>query len=206
MKSNLEPPAAEDPRQRLVEAAISEIELHGMSKLTVRAVATRAGANIAAVNYYFRSKDALVLAALEGSIRHMVADSEALLSRMAEAPERVLTELLHYYLEGALRYPRISKAQLFDAFSRDYSGPFPTLFAPVMERLRAAIRDAVPGLSEREASRRVVTALSAVFFPAFFAGLFSSLSTLRTRQDRQLYAEEIAHQALAACRSRDRKK
>jgi AcrR family transcriptional regulator len=199
------PPTSDDPQKRLVAAAIEQIEKYGLAQLTVRAVAAAAGMNVAAVNYYFRSKDALVAAALEGTIRHMVADSEAFLQRLPEDPERVLGELLAYYLEGALRYPHISKAHLHDAFvSDDYEGAFTALFSPVMLRLRQALRKTVPGLGEKEAARRVVGALSAVFFPAFFLGFYRSLAALDTPADRASYAHEVALRSLAPPTARAR--
>ncbi|AUX39496.1 AcrR family transcriptional regulator [Sorangium cellulosum] len=192
------PAQADDPRQRLVVAAIDQIEKHGVGQATVRRIAAAAGVNIAAVNYYFRSKEALLAAALEGSIRHMLADSEEFLARMPEDPVDALSGLLGYYLEGSLRYPNVGRAHLHDAFHvDDYSGAFPTLFAPVMVRLRDLVRAAVPGLEERAAARRVVAALSAVFFPAFFAGLYAGLDALGSPADRLAYVRELARQTLA---------
>ncbi|WP_437630216.1 TetR/AcrR family transcriptional regulator [Sorangium sp. So ce854] len=192
------PASADDPRQRLVAAAIDQIEKHGVGQVTVRKIAAAAGVNIAAVNYYFRSKEALLAAALDGSIRHMLADSEDFLARMPGDPMEALSGLLGYYLEGSLRYPNVGRAHLHGAFhADDYSGPFPTLFAPVMERLRALVQAAVPGLDERAAARRVVAALSAVFFPAFFAGLYRGLNALGSPADRLAYVRELARQTLS---------
>ncbi|WP_438022481.1 TetR/AcrR family transcriptional regulator [Sorangium sp. So ce233] len=192
------PAHADDPRQRLVVAAIDQIEKHGMGQVTVRKIAAAAGVNIAAVNYYFRSKEALLAAALEGSIRHMLADGDEFLARMPGDPLEALRGLLGYYLEGSLRYPNVGRAHLHGAFhADDYSGPFPTLFAPVMERLRDLVQAAVPGLEERAAAHRVVAALSAVFFPAFFAGLYGGLNALGSPADRLAYVEELARQTLA---------
>jgi len=181
----------------MLEAAIDLIEQRGVGQLTVRAVAAAAKVNIAAVSYHFGSKDALIAAALEGSIRHMVADSEETIDRMATDPN-ALSELLIYYLEGALRYPQISKAHLHAPLvADDYSGPFGVGMAPVTERLRDALQAIVPGLSQRAATQRTVAALSAAFFPAFFGGLYQSLGTLDTPSDRAAYAREVAQAALA---------
>jgi AcrR family transcriptional regulator len=203
MNAHLEPKLPETPRERLIEATIVEIERHGLSQLTVRAVAAAAGMNIAAVNYHFRSKQALVTAALESSIVHMLEDTDAILTRLPEAPapeapERMFAELLGYYLEGCLRFPRISKAHLHDGFvADDYSGIFPQRFAPVLERLRIALCEALPGLHPEFAARRVIAALSGAFFPAFFAPLFQCFGALDAPAARSLYALELARQALA---------
>jgi AcrR family transcriptional regulator len=198
MKVQLEPRPAVTPRERLIEATVTEIERQGLSQLTVRGVAAAADMNIAAVNYHFRSKQALVEAALESSILHMLEDTELLLARLPDDPEQGLAELLGYYLEGCLRFPRISKAHLHQAFvADDYQGMFPQRFAPVLERLRAALCAALPGLDRAAAARRVIAALSATFFPAFFAPLFQPIAALDTPEQRAEYALEVARRALA---------
>ena len=58
MKDHFATAPVETPRERLVEAAIQEMERRGLSQLTVRAVAAAAQMNVAAVNYHFRSKQA----------------------------------------------------------------------------------------------------------------------------------------------------
>jgi TetR/AcrR family transcriptional regulator, regulator of cefoperazone and chloramphenicol sensitivity len=204
MKDHFAPHLAETPRERLVEAATREIERRGLSQLTVRAVAAAAQMNVAAVNYHFRSKQALVAAALESTVQHMLGDTDEILARLTEDPQAVLAELFTYYLEGALRYPRICKAHLHEAFvADDYSGAFPRLFAPALLRLRDALRSLVPGLDQRQAERRVVASLSAIFFPAFFAGLYRGLGTLTNASERREYAAEIARRSLAPATVRD---
>lgn len=197
MKDHLTPLRGEKPRERLIEAAIREIERRGLSQLTVRAVATAAAMNVAAVNYHFRSKQALVAAALESTVEHMLGDTDEILARLKEDPQAVLAELFTYYLEGALRYPRICKAHLHEAFvADDYGGAFPRLFAPALLRLREELRSLVPALDQRQSERRVVASLSAVFFPAFFGGLYRGLGTLTNAGERREYAAEIARRSL----------
>jgi len=198
MKWHLEPRPAVTPRERLIEATVAEIERQGLSQLTVRGVAAAADMNIAAVNYHFRSKQALVEAALESSIAHMLEDTELLLPRLSDDPEQGLAALLGYYLEGCLRFPHISKAHLHEAFvANDYQGMFPQRFAPVLERLRAALCAALPGLDRAAAARRVIAALSATFFPAFFAPLFQPIAALDTPEQRAEYVLELARRALS---------
>lgn len=54
----------EDTRQKLIEAAGMEFAEHGFEATTVRAICTRAGANLAAVNYHFRDKLGLYIEAV----------------------------------------------------------------------------------------------------------------------------------------------
>ena len=59
------------------------IEKDGINNLTTRAIAREAGTNIASINYYFRSKDALVAEALQMSLDHMLGDIRAAGGRTA---------------------------------------------------------------------------------------------------------------------------
>jgi TetR/AcrR family transcriptional regulator, regulator of cefoperazone and chloramphenicol sensitivity len=193
-----EPKQATDPRQRLVLTAIAQIEHRGLSRVTVREIASAAGMNIASVNYYFRSKEALIQSALEQSLRHLLEDTELYLGRLQGDPLGALTDLLTYLLEGAGRYPKTMRAHLHDAFNEDdYGGPLPRAFASLLSSLRDGIRGAVPGLKPAQAGRRAVAAVAAILFPAVFPGLVASVGGLRTAVGRREYAEWVARQALA---------
>jgi TetR/AcrR family transcriptional regulator, regulator of cefoperazone and chloramphenicol sensitivity len=52
---------SDEPRQRLLDAAGQVFAEKGFKAATVKAITDRAGANIAAVNYYFRDKEGLYM-------------------------------------------------------------------------------------------------------------------------------------------------
>ena len=186
-----------EPHQRLIEATIAQIEDRGLSNVTVRGIAAEADMNVAAVNYYFGSKSALLDAALAGSIEHMMNDSAQLLAAPGE-PVDVMTNLLGYYLEGAIRYPQLTKAHLDGAFrDDDYSGIFPTRMAPMIAELCEWLRRKRPDVDEANVEARVVAALSAALFPAAFSGLFAGQATLRTVDARAEYVRWLAANVVA---------
>lgn len=45
-----------EPREKIFEAALEEFAANGYNKTTIRDICTRAGVNVAAVNYYFSGK------------------------------------------------------------------------------------------------------------------------------------------------------
>lgn len=59
----------DDKREAVLKAAITVFADRGFDAATLREITQAAGANIAAVNYYFRSKDDLIRSALEACLR-----------------------------------------------------------------------------------------------------------------------------------------
>jgi AcrR family transcriptional regulator len=194
--SHPDTPVSDSPKAKLIEAVIHEIEAHGISKVTVRGIAVAADMNVASVSYYFGSKNELVAAALDGSIRHMIEDSHTIMG-MGTGPD-VLATLLNYYLEGSLRFPRLTRAHMDDAFRLDdYSGAFPTLFMPVISALCDWLASQMPHLSSQVVERRVIAALSGVFFPAFFPGIFAGQATFQNEEGRSCYVAHLVFGVLA---------
>ena len=76
----------QDTRQRLLEAARLTFAEKGYHHATVAEVCERAGANIAAVNYYFRSKENLYVEAWREAFRRSVAAHPPDGSVAADAP------------------------------------------------------------------------------------------------------------------------
>ncbi len=112
------------PRELIINAVIACIEKYGIEKLTTRRIAEEAGTNIAAINYYFRSKEELVNETLSTTINHMVADAFLAIDDPGKSFEEVLNEVLFYLIDGAARFPGISTAHLYPAVvEKRYDSP-----------------------------------------------------------------------------------
>ncbi len=91
-------PAAHDPtRQKLLEAAGQVFSEHGYHAATVREICSRAGANVAAVNYYFGDKIELYEEVLRLAISaaHDAGMREALSTAV---PQEALRRVIRYML------------------------------------------------------------------------------------------------------------
>src|SRR5580658_4493065 len=85
------PENPEATRARLIESAGHVFAEHGFQAATVRDICTRAGANIAAVNYHFRDKAGLYLAVLRHSMTAGASHPEPRdAAALAETPEEAL--------------------------------------------------------------------------------------------------------------------
>jgi TetR/AcrR family transcriptional regulator len=78
-----------DARRALIEAAQAILAARPAGKLTVREVASRAGCDVALVNYYFGSKDGLLTAALEDALDELRAVLETYTRREGTFEEQV---------------------------------------------------------------------------------------------------------------------
>ena len=104
----------ESAELRILEAAIAAIEEFGYKNVTVRRIAAKAGVNIAAINYYFRTKEQL----LEKVIR-LTLDNAFDWSDLAYAeslpPKEELYAVMEHLSMGASNYPAITRAHFYEA-------------------------------------------------------------------------------------------
>lgn len=167
-------PAPTTPQERLIAATIQEIErTGGVSGVRVRAIAAAADANVAAVNYYFGSKQGLIDATLAATIEHFEYDVDQLLARY---PAReALARIAEFCIVGSARYRAIVHAHLEPLITaKEPTGPFATYVHQLAQRIRPLIA-AEADLDTEEAGLRAQALLSGMFFPALFSPLFDRL-------------------------------
>lgn len=102
----------QSPRERILASAIDILEREGPDGATTRAIAAAAGVNIAAINYYYRTKDGLLSEALASSWKHALEDIGESLRSEPWNPETGLLEIARYLLEGSRLFPRVTRTFL----------------------------------------------------------------------------------------------
>ncbi|GAA5484084.1 TetR/AcrR family transcriptional regulator [Haloferula sargassicola] len=149
-------------RQRLLEAAQELFALHGFDKVAVREVTEKAGANVAAVNYHFGSREGLVEKVIE---RYLTPINEERLARLERcekaAPGKVvaLEELLDAFVRPfvtQLRRSELSERLCLRLIGRllGDQAKLPVAseiqFQMVMNRFKQAFERALPGVTEED--------------------------------------------------------
>jgi AcrR family transcriptional regulator len=114
-------------RQRLVAATIECLAQYGVEGATVRRIVAQAGVNIAAVNYHFGSKDALLREALDMTVHEAFTKSlvevEEFIARAQGDVVAGTRAFFRDYLPNAFGWARIAVAHLRGALvDQDYSG------------------------------------------------------------------------------------
>jgi AcrR family transcriptional regulator len=154
-------------RERLLETAGEVFAEYGLHGATIREITSRAGANVAAVNYYFRDKEELYAAVLEHAHRNSL--TERWMAQPGGSPE----ERVRGFIEALLR-------QILDPsrpkwhgvlMTRELASPTPMLQRLIEERLRPrcqvlmeAIQEMAGSLTQRKLQLIVSSILGQCFF------------------------------------------
>jgi AcrR family transcriptional regulator len=124
----LQPPATDlETRQRVLDAAVKLFAERGFKNVTIRDVCREAGANVAAVNYYFRDKLGLykevVQLAADVMDRHKQAAMDA---GEGQSPEEQLRVYIQSFLHRMLSEEPDEKTSLIEKLvGREMGDPSP---------------------------------------------------------------------------------
>jgi len=157
-----------ETRTRILDAAEELFMQHGFEGTSMRLLTAKAGANLAAVNYHFGSKDALIEAVFRRRLDPMNAERIAELERLEKAsaggaptPERIIRAFLRASL-AMIGDARGGGRNFIRLLGRAYTEPskpirslIGQLYAPAMERYKAAFERALPELPREELNWRM---------------------------------------------------
>lgn len=190
-----EEPATEE---RIVLAAIACIDRQGYQRVTIRSIAKEAGVNSAAINYYFRSKDRLLDRAMEATLGHLFEDLEAIADDDTLRPVDQVAETLDYLIDGATRYPGVTRSHIYRAMNDPRSdGPFALRMNRIIARLRDRIARSLPAretpLQPDSLNLSLIALFSGAMFPAFMPSFYREFSgvDLRDSRTRKSYVRSL---------------
>lgn len=181
-------------RQRLLESAARLFALHGFDNVSLRDLTRAAGANVAAVNYHFGSKEGLMDELVAGFLNSLNEERLSLLDQVeAEAApnpaslRRVLDALLRPALMK-IRRTELSERLFFKLMARclgDRIGHLPPqvhpLFEQVFQRFVTAISRNLPDLPPAEIALRMGFTVGALIQTAAHAETMEKISRGRMK-------------------------
>jgi AcrR family transcriptional regulator len=156
---SIKPP--HETRTRILDAAEELFMQHGFGGTSMRHLTGKAGVNLAAVNYHFGSKDALIEAVIRRRLDPMNAARIAALEAL-EASGRPLTPeaIIRAFIGETLRMVEDARGggrNFIRLLGRSYTEPSKAirvligqLYAPAMERYKAAFERALPQMPRDE--------------------------------------------------------
>ncbi len=149
-----------DTRESLLDAAEALFSEHGIEAASLRQITQQAGANLAAVNYHFGSKDGLVQAVFARRLRPLNEERLRLLGECDLKADDAVEQVLRSFLLPILRMRQERPDGIRDfgrLMGRAYSEPSETVREMVTEEVRPSIdhyleafRIILPNLDEAE--------------------------------------------------------
>ena len=157
---SIKPP--HETRTRILDAAEELFMQHGFEGTSMRTLTAKASVNLAAVNYHFGSKDALIEAVFRRRLDPMNAARIAELDRLeaAPAPPPSSEAIIRAFLRASLAMVEDAKCggrNFIRLLGRAYTEPskpiralIGQLYAPAMARYKSAFERALPELPKDE--------------------------------------------------------
>lgn len=157
---------SQDTRTRILEAAEQLFAYQGFRETSLRAITSKAGANLAAVNYHFGSKDDLIQEIFRRRIdpvnqARLKALNEIEAEAAPDSPD--LEDILRAFLHPAVKLSTDPEHQkvLSRLYGRIHAEPsdeletmFLDLFSEVQPRFAGALHKALPDLPQKELAWR----------------------------------------------------
>ena len=135
-------PSVED---RIVQAAIECIEKYGVKGATNRKIAALAGVNNAAINYYFRSKEALVERCMRVTLDNAF-DWEDIASLPGRTAREKCAAIFKDLIQGGINYPGLTRSHFYDLISE---GNYESL---AVEKLNEFVENLAKDMDQKGAS------------------------------------------------------
>ena len=162
--------------ERIILATIDCIEREGIQAMTIRSIAKQAGVNVAAINYYFGTKEKLLQEVLKSTTEEFVGLWQEAIESKDELRER-LREFCLTCIDGALKYPGITKAHVYDPLIlNDYRGYFVGRFNDLLRDIVGEIKVEAINKQESDLKMRLIQLVSAVFLPSLMPEMFRDFS------------------------------
>lgn len=190
--------SADSVEEKIIEAAIACIEEFGLSGATNRRIAERAGVNLAAINYYFRSKDNLIDKVMETTLNNAFdwTDIEQLPGRTAK--ERC-TAIFDHLIKGGCDYPGITRAHFNDLFvTGNYNSLMTKKYNEFMSKLLDDLETRGAGLT-REKLNLACTQIAQACLMSALAPQINTPATgidMRDPETRWLFVSSLADKLL----------
>ncbi len=158
-------------KHRILDAAERLFATHGFAETSLRAITAEAGVNLAAVNYHFQSKDALIQAVIARRIGPLnqarIARLDAVEAATPNGP-LALEDVLRSFVEPTVRMIRSEPgfaalfARLFFEPGEVFGKIFREQIVYVKTRFHGALRRALPDIPDSEMIWRIFFAIGAM--------------------------------------------
>lgn len=181
-------------KEKIIKVTMEIIASEGFHNVTIRKIANRAGVNLAAVNYHYGSKDAVINEALKTVTNQLINAFLWLKNDDLEPLER-LRQFIREYADVLFRYPDIIKI-IIDQNIHNYPPKVEEGYQEYLKEeggdlIRKTCKLIKPDESELLQSMRTMQLLSCLAFPILMGERVSDISRvdLIDSETRQIYTD-----------------
>lgn len=147
-----------DQRELILEVAERLCGEHGLEAVSVRDIAAEAGVNLSAINYYYGSRQNLLMTIFNVRAAEVEREREALLAPLLASPQPGLRDILRAMLTPLARWrvPESERRPALQFLCRALTAADPDIRAKIaggvkgFRKIIPALQRALPHLSEEE--------------------------------------------------------
>jgi AcrR family transcriptional regulator len=174
-------------KENIVIATIECIEQKGIQAITVRDIAEKARINIAAVNYYFGSKETLLKEALKYSLYTSLTQNYEEIAQAYSEPYSMIKAFLKDVFQGSLQWPNLTRAHYYGpVMDNNYQGVFVEWLNDTAEKLTARIKTLNTNKMDTETLKlTMVQMISTVLFWGLMPDLFNKFLDFDFRDNQK---------------------
>jgi len=178
-------------KDRILQTAIRLLFKKPPESLTTREIAKEAEVNVAAIHYYFQTKDNLIAEAYAAATDIGFTHAMQVFARKDLSARDRAVQFLQGYAIGIVEYPNISRAGFSGMlFAEKASERFSRYLGQMFEALRETFRE-MGEMDEKSRAGEALVALSSIILPFLFMGAFRGISGIDygNRAERDRYIE-----------------
>jgi AcrR family transcriptional regulator len=184
-------PNENSTKERILKTVVRLLLRTSPESLTTREIAGEADVNIAAIHYYFQTKDALIAEAYAAATDIGFTHAMEVFARKDLSARDRAVQFLQGYAVGIVDYPNISRAGFSGMlFAEKASERFAKYLGQIFEALRETFQE-MGEMDEKTCAGKVLAALSSIILPFLFMGAFRGISGIEysDRAERDRYIE-----------------
>jgi AcrR family transcriptional regulator len=166
------------PEEKIIQATIECIEQYGLQGATNRRIAAQAGVNIAAINYYFRSKETLMKRVMKTTLDNAF-DWEDFEDLPSSTPQERCTAIFEDLIQGGCNFPGLTRAHFYAVLSEGRTdSEAANRLNDFVSQLAADLRQRGIALAEEDLYLAVTEITAAVILMIMVPGLFQQSTDL----------------------------
>lgn len=181
-------------RKKIILAVINCIEREGIQSITTRKIASEAYVNIAAINYYFGTKENLIYETFKYINDDVIMDTRMIIKSKEKSMRSIINDLLTYIIDGCINYPNLLKAIFYKPFTEnDYNDQFITRINDILEELYNQTEISIADENKSEIKKILVEMISSILFLMLFPDYFKNFWDVdfKNEESKKSYIKRI---------------